>query len=176
MLYGRHRDDVAILYQDQQNSSPAVNLGNNVPRKELNFDHNLFVFETVMRVRHTEVDIGQHLTLESLTALVTEARARFLHSKGIKEINADYQGLIIDELQLNIDSRVRLRDQLLFEIGVEPLYDNGGNMVIKATRMHTGETVAKARLHFLSYDFRLNKVTALNNTIKEALYPHLLNL
>ncbi|MBH0096964.1 thioesterase [Psychrobacter sp. NZS113] len=146
-------------------------------RKELDFDNDLFVFETVMRVRHTEVDIGQHLTLESLTALVTEARARFLYSKGIKEINADYQGLIIDELQLNIDGHVPLRDQLLFEIGVEPLYDDdGGNIVIKVTRMHTGETVAKARLHFLSYDFRLHKVTALNNTLKEALYPHLVNL
>ncbi|MFZ2553837.1 MAG: thioesterase, partial [Psychrobacter urativorans] len=64
----------------------------------LDLDEQIFVFETVMRVRNTEVDIGQHLTLEALTALISETRVRFLYSKGIKEIDADYQGLIVDDL------------------------------------------------------------------------------
>lgn len=142
-------------------------------KKELDFDNNIFVFETVMRVRHIELDMAQYLTLESLTALLCEARQRFFYSKGIKEIDADYHGLIIDELQLIIVSRIRVREELLFEVGVEPIYDNGGNIVIKVTRMHTGETVAKARQHFVNYDFRLNKSIALDKTMKEALYPNL---
>ena len=73
-----------------------------MPKKELNVDDGLLVFETVMRVRHTEIDTGQYMTLESLTGLLTEAWLRFLYAKGIKEINADYQGLIIDELHLSI--------------------------------------------------------------------------
>lgn len=151
-------------------------LGDNVSKEELDFDDNLFVFETVMRVRHTEIDIGQHLTIESLTAQLAEAQSRFLYSRGIKEINADYQGLIIDNLQLCMNGRIRVRESLLFEIGVEPLYDNGGYIVIKVNCMRTGETLAKARLHFINYDFRLNKTTSLDKTIKEALYPHLCNL
>ncbi len=142
-------------------------------KKELDLDNNIFVFETVMRVRHIELDMAQYLTLESLTALLCEARQRFFYSKGIKEIDADYHGLIIDELQLIIVSRIRAREELLFEVGVEPIYDNGGNIVIKVTRMYTGETVAKARQHFVNYDFRLNKSIALDKTMKEALYPHL---
>lgn len=39
-----------------------------------------FVFETVMRVRNTEIGLGQHLTVENLVALITEARFRFLYS------------------------------------------------------------------------------------------------
>lgn len=145
-------------------------------KKELDFDNNLFVFETLMRVRHTEIDTGQHLMLESLVALLTEARLRFLHSRGVQDINSDYQGLIIDELQLNISGRVRVREELLFEVGVEPRYDNGGNILIRVTRMHTGETVAKAKQHFINYDFRLNKVSTLDNSIKKALYPHLFRI
>ena len=148
--------------------------------QELNFDDGVFVFETVMRVRNTEIDMGQHLTLESLTGLLTEALQRFLYAKGIKEISADHQGLIINELQLSIFSCVRAREELLFEVGVEPLVepliDNGGNIVFKATRMHNGEIVAKARQHFVNYDFRLNKITTLDNTIKKALYPQLFEL
>lgn len=50
-----------------------------------------FVFETVMRVRNTEIGLAQHLTVENLVALLTEARFRFLYSKSIKEVNAEYQ-------------------------------------------------------------------------------------
>jgi hypothetical protein len=42
--------------------------------------------------------------------------------------------------------------------------------------MHTGEIVARARQHFVNYDFRLNKVTTLDNAVKQALYPQLFKL
>jgi len=147
-----------------------------VSEQALAFEDDLFVFETVMRVRHTEIDLGQHMAVESLTALLSEARLRFLQAKGIKDINSEQQGLIIDQLQLDIMSRIRVREELLFEVGVEPIYDNGGHIVIKVTRMHTGEIMAQSRQHFVNYDFSLNKVVKLDKTTKEALYPHLFRL
>lgn len=139
--------------------------------QELVFDTRVFVFETVMRVRNTEVNSAQYLTLESLTALLAEARARFLYSKGIKEINAEYQGLIVDNLQLSVISSVRVREELLFEVGVEQIYDDRGQMAIKVTRMYDGSLVAKARLHFVNYDYRLSKATTINSLLKETLHP-----
>ena len=137
--------------------------------QKLIFDESIFVFETVMRVRNTEIDVGQFLTLESLTTLLTESRKRFLYSKGIKEINTSYHGLIIDNLQLNMFSRVRAREELLFEVGVERLSHNNGDIATKVTRMSNGSIVAKARQHFINYDYRLNKTVSLNNSTKEAL-------
>ncbi|OLF36688.1 MULTISPECIES: acyl-CoA thioesterase [unclassified Psychrobacter] len=137
--------------------------------RELEFDDRVFVFETVMRVRNTEIDVGQHLTLESLIALLAEARARFLYSKGIKEINAECQGLIVSNLQLNIISRVRAREELLFEVGIEQISDKNGEMAIKVTRMYDGSLVAKARKSFVQYDYRSNRSISFNNDIEEAL-------
>ncbi len=137
--------------------------------QELKFDDEVFVFETVMRVRNTEIDVGQHLTLESLITLLAEARARFLYSRGIKEINSDYQGLIISNLQLNVISRVRAREELLFEVGVEQISDKSGDMAIKVTRMYDGSLVAKARKSFIQYDYRSNKAISFHDDIKEAL-------
>lgn len=137
--------------------------------QELKFDDEVFVFETVMRVRNTEIDVGQHLTLESLITLLAEARARFLYSRGIKEINSDYQGLIISNLQLNVVSRVRAREELLFEVGVEQISDKSGDMAIKVTRMYDGSLVAKARKSFIQYDYRSNKAISFHDDIKEAL-------
>ncbi|MFC6203158.1 MULTISPECIES: thioesterase [Psychrobacter] len=142
----------------------------------LDLDEQIFVFETVMRVRNTEVDIGQHLTLEALTALISETRVRFLYSKGIKEIDADYQGLIVDDLQLNIVSLVRAREELLFEMGVSLLTGDGGNITTKVTRMYDGSTIAIAQQHFVNYDYRFNKVTTINNSIKQALNQQLLDI
>ena len=142
----------------------------------LDLDEQIFVFETVMRVRNTEVDIGQHLTLEALTALISETRVRFLYSKGIKEIDADYQGLIVDDLQLNIVSLVRAREELLFEMGVSLLTGDGGNITTKVTRMYDGSTIAIAQQHFVNYDYRFNKVTTINNSINQALNQQLLDI
>ncbi|TXD96156.1 thioesterase [Psychrobacter frigidicola] len=139
--------------------------------QELIFDDEVFVFETVMRVRSTEIDGGQYLTLESLTTLLAEARARFLYSKGIQEINADHQGIMVNNLHLKVMSRVRAREELLFEVGVEQLSENGGEMAIKVTRMHDGSLVALARQHFVSYDYRLDKITTLTSMIQEVLSP-----
>ncbi len=137
--------------------------------RELAFDDAVFVFETVMRVRNTEIGIGNYLTLESLAELLSETRDRFFYSKGIKQIHADYQGLIIDDIQLNIISMVRVREELLFEVGVQQLSSDGCDINIKVTRMYDGSLVAKSRQHFVNYDYRLNKITPLNDTIRLAL-------
>lgn len=141
--------------------------------KEIDFEANLFVFETVMRVRSTETDVGQHLTLESLTALLCETWARFLYSRGIEDISADYKGLIIDDLKLSIYSVVRAREALLFEVGVSLLSNDGGNLTTKVTRMYDSSIVAIAQQHFINYDYRLKKSTTMNLATREALAPQL---
>ena len=144
--------------------------------QELIFNNKVFVFETVMRVRNIETNGGQYLTLEALAVLLEEVRARFLYSRGIQNVNADYQGLMVDNLQLEIISRVRVREELLFEVGVEQLSDKGGNIAIKVSRMHDGSVVAKARKHIINYDYRLNKVTTIASSMQERLSPSSLKI
>lgn len=136
---------------------------------EGDFDDAYFVFETVMRVRNTEIGIGQNLTIESMVALLTEARSRFLYSKGIKEISADYQGLVITDVATHFISRVRAREELLFEVGVQNLTKDGGDFVFKVTRMFDSSEVARAVMGFVAYDYRSNKKIALNDTLYQLL-------
>ena len=137
--------------------------------RELVFDDTVFVFEMVMRVRNNEIGVGNFLTPESLSHLLSETRERFLYAKGIQQIHADYQGLIIVDMQLNLFSMVRTREALLFEVGVQQLSTEGCDINIKVTRMDDGSLVAKSRQHFVNYDYRSGKVTTLNKTIKQAL-------
>ena len=128
-----------------------------------------FVFETVMRVRNTEMGLGQHLTIESLVSLLTESRFRFLYSKGIKEVNAEYQGLVIDYMTTQVVDRVRAREELLFEVCVQNLTDQGGEFVFKVSRMFDASVVAYAVMGFVAYDYRQGKPIALSAALKEVL-------
>lgn len=128
-----------------------------------------FVFETVMRVRNTEIGLGQHLTVESLVALLTEARFRFLYSKGIKEVNTEYQGLVVNQIVTQVLDRVRAREELLFEVGVQHLTEATGDFMFKVSRMYDNTVVACAKMGFVAYDYRQNKEIPLSPTIKDAL-------
>lgn len=132
------------------------------------FGDGSFVFETVMRVRHTEIGIGQHLTIDAMVALLAEARARFLFSKGVKEINAEYQGFIITDVATHFISRAKAREELLFEVGVQNLTDKGGDFIFKVARMYDGTDVARAVMGFVAYDYRLNKEIPLAGALRDA--------
>ena len=135
----------------------------------ITLDDNVFVFETVMRVRNTEIDVGQHLTIEALTAILVEARARFFFSRNIKDINADYHGLTANDIVINMVSRAKAREELLIEVGVAELSDEGGNIMFKVSRMGDMSLVAKAKLHFVSYDYRANQIVPMSDVMKDAL-------
>lgn len=128
-----------------------------------------FTFETVMRVRHTEIDISQHLTVDALTSILSEARARFFYSKGIKEINAEYQGLMITHLQVDYTSRARAREELLVEVGTQHIDEMGGNFTFKISRMYDSSVVATAVMGFIMHDYRLNKAIPLPPSVKQLL-------
>jgi len=140
-------------------------------KQALGFTDGIFVFETVLRVRSTEVDASQYMTIEALTAILVEVRSRFFYAKGIKEIKGGHQGLVVDDLTLVMHRRVRVREDLLYEVGIVNVTYEAGCLAIKVSRMGDRSLVAQASLHFVNFDYRLNHIIAMNSSTKEALAP-----
>lgn len=138
---------------------------------ELQFPPDIFVFETVMRVRSTEIDIGQQLRSEALVAMFSEARARFLYAQGIKEIDSNYLGILVTDLATKYLSRARAREELLFEVGVTNLDEKGGDIAIKVTRMYDGSEVAVGKFGFVCYNYITNAVVPLTLEMRELFGP-----
>lgn len=133
--------------------------------QEIFIEENQFIFETVMRVRNTEVDVGQYLTIEALTAILTEARSRFFYSKNIKEVNSDYQGLITTDYTVGLPLRVRCREELLIEVGVPKINEEQANLHFKVSRMHDGSLVSKASMTVVNFDYRHHKIVRMSDSI-----------
>lgn len=133
---------------------------------ELQHSHETYMFETVMRVRSTEIDIGQQLRSEALVAMFSEARSRFFYAQGIKEIDSNYLGILITDLHSKFLSRARAREELLFEVGVTNQNAKGGDIVIKVTRMYDNSDVAFGKFGFVCYNYITNQVVAMTKEIE----------
>lgn len=140
-----------------------------MPVQKISIDESEFVFETVMRVRSTEVDFGQHLTIESLSLILAEARARFFYTKEIKAVNSDYQGLVVTDVAINFPSVVLTREELLIEMGISSLTEMKATMHFKVSRMHDGSVVAKASASLCNFDYRNNRMVKMSPQMKQAL-------
>ena len=134
-------------------------------------DEKILIFETVMRVRSTETDCGQHMTMQALTANFIEAMKRFFYSRGIKDINTNYQGLVVNNINISSVSFARAREELLYEVGVNDVTSDGGHVIMKVSRMFDSSVVAKANIQFVNYDYHLNQVIALTQPLIDALDP-----
>lgn len=141
-------------------------------RVELNFDETVFIFETVMRIRSTEMGIGQQLRAESMIELFSEARARFLYAKNLREIDSNYFGILITDVCTQYLSRVHAREELLFEVGLADMNPYGGDFVIRASRMYDGSVVALGKFGFVYYNYLTGSVAELDKQLKQLFSNH----
>lgn len=135
-------------------------------RVQLNIPDHIFSFETVMRVRSTEIDMGQQLRSESLAGMFSEARSRYLYAQGIREIDLEYNGILVTDMLIDFVSRARAREELLFEVGVYDMNTYGGDMAVKVTRMNDMSLVAVGKFGFVCYNYIENKVAPMTAQIR----------
>ncbi len=137
--------------------------------QEVVVEESEFVFETVMRVRNTEVGVGQYLTIDSLTSILTEAQSRFFYSKGIEDMNDDSQGLIITDMAINFPEMVSAKEELLIEVGVPKINKKQATMKFRVNHMHNMTIIAKACMTLVNFDYQKNKVVSMSAYMLEHL-------
>jgi acyl-CoA thioester hydrolase len=63
-----------------------------------------FTFETVLDVRVTEINYGNHVGNDRMVSLLHEARLRFLRSYGFGEFNIAGLGIMVTDLMVEFKS------------------------------------------------------------------------
>lgn len=132
-------------------------------------DGAVFVFETVMRVRSAETDFSGHLTMDALIALLSEARCRYLHSKGANEYISGTQGVVVTHTTARFVSLAKNREELLIEVGAKNFHEKGGDFYFRVTRMSDFSEVSRAVMGFVVYDYEQKKEVVINENFKNAL-------
>ena len=116
----------------------------------------VFTFKTVLDVRVTEINYGNHVGNDRMVSLLHEARLRYLRSLGFGEFNIAGLGLMVTDLVVEFKSESFVGENLQFEIGVTDFNKYGCDFIYRVTCADEGRlvTMAKTGIVFFDYDER----------------------
>ncbi|MCE2746714.1 MAG: thioesterase family protein [Burkholderiales bacterium] len=144
-------------------------------RLQLDFPEDNFVYSTMLTVRITDINAGNHLANDSMISMISEARARFLFHMGVPELSEDKTGIIVTDLATMYKSEAHARDQLLFEVGLMDFNKYGCDIIFRITRPADGRLIALAKSGFVFFNYNASKVVPMPVQILNAFQEALTN-
>jgi len=130
-------------------------------RLHLDFPEDQYYYTTLLTVRVTDINAGNHLGNDSMISMISEARARFLFEFGVAETERDGTGIIVTDLATTYRAEAHARDQLLFEVGVMDFNKYGGDIIFHITRPSDKKLIAMAKQGFVFYNYKTSQVVVM---------------
>ena len=130
-------------------------------RLHLDFPEDQYYYTTLLTVRVTDINAGNHLGNDSMISMISEARARFLFEFGVAETERDGTGIIVTDLATTYRAEAHARDQLLFEVGVMDFNKYGGDIIFRISRPKDKKLVAMAKQGFVFYNYKTSQVVVM---------------
>ena len=130
-------------------------------RLQLNFPDDQYCYTTMLTVRATDINAGNHLGNDSMISMISEARALFLFEYGVAETESDGTGIIVTDLATMYRAEAHARDQLLFEVGVMDFNKYGGDVIFRITRPKDKKLIAMAKQGFVFFNYKTSQVVAM---------------
>jgi acyl-CoA thioesterase FadM len=135
-------------------------------RLQLIFPDDQYYYTTLLTVRVTDINAGNHLGNDSMISMISEARACFLFEYGVAETEADGTGIIVTDLATAYRAEAHARDQLLFEVGVMDFNKYGGDIIFRITRPKDKKLIAMAKQGFVFFNYKTSQVVAMPEEFK----------
>ena len=130
-------------------------------RLQLDFPDDQYCYTTLLTVRSTDINAGNHLGNDSMISMISEARARFLFEYGVPETGRDGIGIIVTDLATMYRAEAHARDQLSFEVGVMDFNKYGGDIIFRITRPLDRKLIAMAKSGFVFFNYLAGQVVAM---------------
>ncbi|EMP54801.1 hypothetical protein MSNKSG1_13757 [Marinobacter santoriniensis NKSG1] len=127
-------------------------------RIKLSFPDDVFVYETLMPVRITDINGANHLGNDALISMLSEARAQFMVKYGVEETGNKDVGIIVTDLATMYQSESFFPEMLRFEVGLMDFNKYGGDFVFRVTKAEGGQPVALAKYGFVFFDYQRREV------------------
>lgn len=135
-------------------------------RLKLHFPEDQYYYTTMLAVRATDINAGNHLGNDSMISMISEARACFLYEFGVSETEANGMGIIVTDLATTYRAEAHARDQLLFEVGVMDFNKYGGDITFRITRPQDKTLIAMAKQGFVFFNYKLGEVVVMPEDFK----------
>lgn len=115
-----------------------------------------FLFTTIIPVRITDMNYGNHLGNDALLTIIHEARVQFLSHFGYSEMNIEGTGIIMADVAIQYKSEAFYGDQLFIEIAVAEFTQVSFDIFYKITVK--GKLIVLAKTGMVCYDYSNKKI------------------
>ncbi|RYY99136.1 MAG: thioesterase [Chitinophagaceae bacterium] len=126
-------------------------------------------FSTVIPVRVTDLNYGNHLGNHALLGLVHEARMQYLASLGATELRFFGTSLIMSDAAIEYKGEAFYGDELAFAIGAGEWSRVGFELYYRVSKDEGKTTVALAKTGMICFDYDSRKVASIPEAAKAAM-------
>lgn len=126
-----------------------------------------FAFSTVIPIRITDLNYGNHVGNDSILSILHEARVQYLKSIGLAELDFGGVGLIMTDVGIEFKAEAFYGDALTAYVVADGFTKIGFDIYYKLIQSATGELVALAKTGMLCFDYDKRKIATVPEGVLE---------
>lgn len=130
-----------------------------------------FSFTSVIPVRITDLNYGNHVGNDTILSLIHEARVQYLHKLGYGELNFAGTGLIMADVGIEYKAELHYGDAVKASVAAGDISKISFDIYYKLEKEVDGKTVlvAAAKTGMVCFDYEKKKVSAIPAEAREKL-------
>lgn len=130
-----------------------------------------FAYTSVIPVRITDLNYGNHVGNDTILSLIHEARVQYFHSLGYGELNFAGTGLIMADVGIEYKAELHYGDIVRASVAAGDFSRLGFDLYYKLEKETNGKTilVAAAKTGMVCFDYEKKKVAMLPAEAREKL-------
>ncbi|MCU7548646.1 thioesterase family protein [Chitinophagaceae bacterium LB-8] len=117
-----------------------------------------FTFSSIIPVRITDLNYGNHVGNDSVLSLIHEARVQFLKHHQLTELNFGGVGLIMADVAIEFKAELFYGDVLKVYVAANDFSAVGFDLVYKLVKNEEETLVATAKTGMVCFDYEKKKV------------------
>jgi len=131
----------------------------------------IFSFSTIITIRITDLNYGEHVGNDTFLSLMHEARQQFLMNYGYKELSVEGVALILADAVIEYKRELNYADAVKISVTASGFDKYGFDLFYKMEIIHGEQTIlaAKAKTGMLCYDYEKRKPVTMPKAAKEKL-------
>jgi acyl-CoA thioesterase FadM len=126
-----------------------------------------FSFKTVIPIRISDINYGNHVGNDAVLSLIHEARVQFLAANGFKELNCGGVGLIMSDAGIEFKQEIFYGEKVTAFVTAVNFSTIGFDIYYKLETNEKAAVLAKTGM--VCYDYEKKKIAAVPGSVKDKL-------
>jgi acyl-CoA thioester hydrolase len=132
-----------------------------------------FTFSTMIPIRITDINYGNHVGNDAVLSILHEARMQFLNNLGYTEMQFAGVGMIMSDVGIEFKAEAFYGDVMKVYVTASEFSKVGFNLYYKLVKNNKETIVATAKTGMICFDYTTRKVAKLPEEAMKKLSGHI---